>query len=53
MASLRAALEQSAQRLEKEPKAANLYSNAVGDTRFAALRASPEFTKMLDSFKPK
>ncbi len=51
--SLRTALQQSSKRLQKEPRAANLYSNALGDARFAALHASPEFTKLMDSFKGK
>ena len=51
--SLRTALQQSSQRLEKNPAALNLYSNALGDTRFASLRAQPEFTKLLDSHKPR
>jgi tetratricopeptide (TPR) repeat protein len=51
--ALRIALQQSAQRLTKDPKAANLYSNAVGDARFGTLRAHPDFAKLLDSFKPK
>jgi tetratricopeptide (TPR) repeat protein len=51
--TLRSALEQSSNRLERDPKAPNLYSNAVGDPRFAALRALPEFNKVLESFKPK
>ena len=51
--TLRSALQQSSQRLEHDPKAANLYSNALGDSRFAALRSLPDFAKLLDSFKPK
>jgi tetratricopeptide (TPR) repeat protein len=51
--SLRGALQQSSQRLEKNPAALNLYSNALGDGRFAALRSLPDFNKVLDSFKPK
>ena len=50
--SLRTALQQGAKRLATEPKAPNLYSNALGDGRFAALRPLPEFTKVLDAFKP-
>jgi tetratricopeptide (TPR) repeat protein len=50
--SLRTALQQSSQRLEKNPAALNLYSNALGDGRFASLRATPDFAKLLDSFKP-
>jgi thioredoxin-like negative regulator of GroEL len=53
MSSLRTALEQNAQRLEREPKANNIYSNAIGDSRFASLRTLPEFAKMLEAFKPK
>jgi thioredoxin-like negative regulator of GroEL len=51
--TLRTALEQSAQRLEKDPKSPNLYSNALGDSRFAPLRALPDYNKMLEGFKPK
>jgi tetratricopeptide (TPR) repeat protein len=51
--TLRSALRQSAQRLERDPKSPNLYSNALGDARFAALRALPEFVKVMESFKPK
>ena len=51
MKNLRSALEQSSQRLQRDPKAPNLYSNAVGDGRFAALRALPDFATLLDSFK--
>ncbi len=53
LTTLQTALQQSSQRLERDPKAANLYSNAMGDTRFAALRGLPDFNKLLDSFKPK
>jgi tetratricopeptide (TPR) repeat protein len=49
--SLKLALQQSAQRLEKDPKAQNLYATATGDTRFSSLRVNPEFAKMLDGFK--
>ena len=51
--TLRSALQQSSQRLERDPKSPNLYSNALGDPRFAPLRALPEFAKILDTFKPK
>jgi thioredoxin-like negative regulator of GroEL len=51
--TLRSALQQSAQRMAREPGAPNLYSNALGDARFAALRALPEFAKILDAFKPR
>lgn len=53
IATLRSALQQSSQRLARDPKAPNLYSNALGDARFAPLRALPEFTQVLDTFKPK
>jgi len=53
IATLRMALQQSAQRLERDPRSPNLYSNVLGDPRFAPLRALPEFSKVLDSFKPK
>jgi len=51
--TLRSALQQSSQRLARDPNSPNLYSNALGDPRFAALRPLPEFAKVLDSFKPK
>jgi thioredoxin-like negative regulator of GroEL len=53
IASLRTALQQSSQRLARDPNSPNLYSNALGDPRFASLRPMPEFAKVLDSFKPK
>jgi thioredoxin-like negative regulator of GroEL len=51
--ALRNALQQSAKRQARDPNTPNLYSNALGDTRFGNLRALPEFAKVLDSFKPK
>lgn len=51
--SLRTALQQSSKRLEKNPSALNLYSNALGDGRFASLRSQPEFSKLLDAHKPR
>src|SRR6185503_15070267 len=53
METLRTSLTQSSQRLERDPKANNLYSNALGDTRFASLRAMPEFVKLIENAKPK
>ena len=53
MSSLRAALEQNAARLKADPKANNIYSNTLSDVRFAALRAQPDFSKMMESLKPK
>jgi tetratricopeptide (TPR) repeat protein len=51
--ALTLALDQSAKRLVREPKAANLYSNLMGDGRFAALRSSPDFAKLMDTHKGK
>jgi thioredoxin-like negative regulator of GroEL len=51
--ALRTALQQSAARQQRDPRAPNLYSNMLGDARFAGLRASPDFAKILDAFKPK
>jgi thioredoxin-like negative regulator of GroEL len=51
--TLRASLTQSSQRLERDPKALNLYSNALGDARFAGLRAMPEFARLIEATKPK
>ena len=51
--ALTVALDQSAQRLKREPAAPNLYSNLLTDGRFGALRASPDFAKLLDSYKAK
>lgn len=51
--SLRGALQQSAERLAKDPKAPNLLSNLAGDARFSALRADPRFSILLESLKPK
>ncbi len=47
IASLRESLTRSRQRLEKNPGALNLYSNAQNDPRFTALRQSPEFQELL------
>ncbi|MCI0744834.1 MAG: DUF2723 domain-containing protein, partial [Verrucomicrobia subdivision 3 bacterium] len=51
MASLREALTRSAQRLEKNPAAPNLYSNAQSDGRFNPLRALPEFQQLMASLQ--
>jgi thioredoxin-like negative regulator of GroEL len=53
LATLRTALDQSAKRLATDGKAVNLYSNALSDQRFAALRGWPEFTKLIASYQPK
>ncbi len=52
IASLSESLKQSAQRLAKNPKAANLYGNALTDPRFNGIRQSPEFQKLLAEQKP-
>ena len=46
-------LEKSAARLANEPTAKNLYSNALTDTRFDALRPLPDFQKLIAQHKPK
>jgi len=46
---LRGALQQSAERLAKDPKAANLHSNVVTDPRFAALRGLPQFNSLIEA----
>lgn len=51
--ALRTALDQSASRLKKEPTAPNLYSNLLGDARFAGLRGTPEFVKFLEGYRAK
>jgi tetratricopeptide (TPR) repeat protein len=54
IASLTESLKRSAQRFAKDPKAVNLYSNALTDARFnvAGFRQSPEFQKLLAEQKP-
>jgi tetratricopeptide (TPR) repeat protein len=52
MESLRKALQLSAQRLAREPNAANLYNNALADARLQVLRDTPEFQKLLADHKP-
>jgi tetratricopeptide (TPR) repeat protein len=49
--SLREALKQNAARRQGNPQAANLYSNALTDDRFASLRQTTQFQQMLDSYK--
>jgi tetratricopeptide (TPR) repeat protein len=49
--TLRQALRLSADRLKANPAAANLHATALTDQRFAALRQSPDFQKVLDEFK--
>ena len=51
--ALTQALDQSAKRLKKEPTAPNLYSNLMADARFGAVRAAPEFAKLMESYKGK
>jgi thioredoxin-like negative regulator of GroEL len=50
--SLDESLTRSAQRLTRDSNAANLYSNAQSDQRFAPLRSVAEFQKVLDKHKP-
>jgi thioredoxin-like negative regulator of GroEL len=45
--SLRESLTRSRQRLEKNPGAFNLYSNAQNDPRFGGLRQLPEFQELM------
>jgi tetratricopeptide (TPR) repeat protein len=52
LASLDQSLTRSAQRLARDSNAANLYSNAQSDQRFAPLRAAADFQKVLDKHKP-
>jgi len=52
IASLTESLKRSAQRLVKDPKAADLYNNALTDARFNPIRQSPEFQKLLTEQKP-
>jgi tetratricopeptide (TPR) repeat protein len=47
LASLRKAIELSAQRLKTQPKALDLLQQARKDARFAALRPMPEFQKLV------
>lgn len=52
MKSLREALTQSAQRRTTNPAARDLSQDAANDPRFAALRQTPEFQKILTGTKP-
>ena len=49
--SLRVALEASAKRLAKDPKAPNLHSNALIDSRLNNIRQSPGFQRLIASNK--
>ena len=49
--SLREALKYNASRRQRDPKANNLYSNALTDDRFASLRQTTQFQQLLDSYK--
>jgi hypothetical protein len=49
--SLRVALEASAKRLAKDPKAPNLHSNALVDSRLNSIRQSPGFQRLVASSK--
>jgi tetratricopeptide (TPR) repeat protein len=51
--SLRSALQQNAERLAKDPKAPNIYSNIAGDARFATLRGDPRVSNLLQTMRPK
>jgi thioredoxin-like negative regulator of GroEL len=53
IAALRESLQRSAQRLAREPTALNLYSNALTDPRFNAVRPRPEFQQLMAELKPK
>jgi predicted Zn-dependent protease len=52
IASLRTALQLSNKRLAQTTNAANLYTTAQTDQRFAAVRQSPEFQKLMTEVKP-
>jgi hypothetical protein len=45
------ALEASAKRLAKDPKAPNLHSNALIDSRLNNIRQSPGFQRLIASNK--
>jgi tetratricopeptide (TPR) repeat protein len=47
LSALRQALDLSAKRLQRDPKALDLLSNARKEARFAPLRQSPEFQKLV------
>ncbi len=47
LAPLKKALELSAERLKREPKARNLLEQTRKDARFNALRPTPEFQKLV------
>jgi len=50
--SLRIALQLNAQRLQRDPKAANLLNVALSDPRFETIRKTPEFQQLLSEQKP-
>ena len=50
--SLRTALERNVKRRTQNTNAPNLYTNAESDTRFASLRPTPEFQKLMAELKP-
>jgi tetratricopeptide (TPR) repeat protein len=52
IASLAQALQRNAARLARDPKAPNLYSNALTDTRLGPLRNNPQFQKVLLEHRP-
>ncbi len=51
ISSLRRALTESARRRATNPNARNLFTDATNDARFAALRQTPAFQKMLTEVK--
>jgi hypothetical protein len=47
LTALARCLELNAERLKRDPKATDLSNNARQEVRFTALRATPEFKKLL------
>jgi hypothetical protein len=47
LAALRQALDLSAKRLQRDPKARDLLASARKEDRFGQLRQSPEFQKLV------
>ena len=48
--SLSESLKRNSQRLAKQPKAPNLYSNALVDEKLNALRQLPDFQRMITQY---